>query len=383
MPVFWGLLNIFRFLYWFLQYQLNSGVKIVAIMTRKKKAWQRPRFKQPPTDSKEQTSGDKSKQASSLTPNQKKKSVSNKLKKKAKPALYTPYKSVWPVVSDQDTKDILSKLETIFSNEVPGDTSITPATPSVKSKEKNKNPLRIHLSMGMNCVTKALEAGTLRLVIVEVGACWALHKHLIQLSQVRGCPALAIHGLADTACPLLGLSSLSAVGFKESVDELGDDVRDAIAYIQGKAPPIDSSCFDSIKQNETDTNCDAPSAHPDAPEVLPEPTKDYSHLYIYKSEKKTDSTENLSFNQPDFIAFGSGSSSDSSDEFDEPLPLSISVSSNSGNKRKRPISHGNQFRGKRPRQNKQQHISSIDQSSIYQSSNLGKVVANTQRSTKP
>ena len=73
---------------------------------------------------------------------------------------------------------------------------------------------RSQLRLGVTSVTRALEGGWLRLVVVERSAPPMLHRHLVQLAAVRRCPAVAVAGVSALLAPQLSLDSFVAVGFK-------------------------------------------------------------------------------------------------------------------------------------------------------------------------
>ena len=74
------------------------------------------------------------------------------------------------------------------------------------------------LVIGTNAFTRCLEEGNLRVGVVCLSAKPAfLHKHILQLSSVRGVPVAALPNLSAAIAPLLGLKSTLAIGIKACV----------------------------------------------------------------------------------------------------------------------------------------------------------------------
>ena len=76
-------------------------------------------------------------------------------------------------------------------------------------------PIRSQLVCGFQAVMKHLERDALCLVLADRDS-WDLVKHLAQLTALRGCPGIALPGLTAVVGPLLGVTVLSALGFKVS-----------------------------------------------------------------------------------------------------------------------------------------------------------------------
>ena len=74
---------------------------------------------------------------------------------------------------------------------------------------------RSQIVVGVNQVTKSLERGLLRAVVVCLSVKPALlHEHIQILSSTRGVPSVAVHGMSDTVAPVLGLKTTMAIGLK-------------------------------------------------------------------------------------------------------------------------------------------------------------------------
>ncbi|NWS44298.1 RPP38 protein, partial [Probosciger aterrimus] len=96
--------------------------------------------------------------------------------------------------------------------------------------------IRRQLAIGVNEVTKALEKDELLLLLVCKSAKPAMiTSHLIQLSASRATPAGQVPRLSETIAPLLGLTSILALGFKKQSDKF----TEAIAAIIPKIPALD------------------------------------------------------------------------------------------------------------------------------------------------
>lgn len=117
--------------------------------------------------------------------------------------------------------------------------------------------IRRQLAIGVNEVTKALEKDELLLLLVCKSAKPAMiTSHLIQLSASRATPAGQVPRLSETIAPLLGLTSILALGFKKQSDKF----TEAIAAIIPKIPALEVPWF----QYRTEESVDF--AHEDSPE---------------------------------------------------------------------------------------------------------------------
>lgn len=74
---------------------------------------------------------------------------------------------------------------------------------------------RLQFVVGLKEVTKALEKGTLRAVVVCLSAKPPLLlQHIQILTATRGVPTIALHGVSDAIAPVLGLKSALIIGLK-------------------------------------------------------------------------------------------------------------------------------------------------------------------------
>ncbi|NWH17734.1 RPP38 protein, partial [Grus americana] len=100
--------------------------------------------------------------------------------------------------------------------------------------------IRRQLAIGVNEVTKALEKNELLLLLVCKSAKPAMiTSHLIQLSASRATPAGQVPRLSETLAPLLGLTSILALGFKKQSDKF----TEAIEAIVPKIPALEVPWF--------------------------------------------------------------------------------------------------------------------------------------------
>ncbi|NXL43619.1 RPP38 protein, partial [Podilymbus podiceps] len=100
--------------------------------------------------------------------------------------------------------------------------------------------IRRQLAIGVNEVTKALEKNELLLLLVCKSAKPAMiTSHLIQLSASRATPAGQVPRLSETVAPVLGLTSILALGFKKQSDKF----TEAIEAIIPKIPALEVPWF--------------------------------------------------------------------------------------------------------------------------------------------
>ncbi|NXI61483.1 RPP38 protein, partial [Anseranas semipalmata] len=98
--------------------------------------------------------------------------------------------------------------------------------------------IRRQLAIGVNEVTKALEKNELLLLLVCKSAKPAIiTSHLIQLSASRATPAGQVPRLSETVAPLLGLTSILALGFKRQSDKFTDVIEAIIPKIPALEVP--------------------------------------------------------------------------------------------------------------------------------------------------
>ncbi|NXS59215.1 RPP38 protein, partial [Brachypteracias leptosomus] len=98
--------------------------------------------------------------------------------------------------------------------------------------------IRRQLAIGVNEVTKALEKNELVLLLVCKSAKPAMiTTHLIHLSASRATPAGQVPRLSETVAPLLGLTSILALGFKKQSDKFTEAVEAIIPKIPALEVP--------------------------------------------------------------------------------------------------------------------------------------------------
>ncbi|XP_077160829.1 ribonuclease P protein subunit p38 [Paroedura picta] len=163
----------------------------------------------------------------------------------AKTSLNSPYALQWSLLDGTDMHFILEALEDVMKQV--GLKKIEfrkKKKPSVSKKqdkehrqagsseapEKNETEdvkacgwtdvsIRGQLAIGINEVTRALEKNELLLVLVCKSAKPAMiTSHLILLSASRAVPACQVPRLSERLAPVLGLTSVLALGFKRSTD---------------------------------------------------------------------------------------------------------------------------------------------------------------------
>ncbi|NXK72792.1 RPP38 protein, partial [Amazona guildingii] len=126
--------------------------------------------------------------------------------------------------------------------------------------------IRRQLAIGVNEVTKALEKDELLLLLVCKSAKPAMiTSHLIQLSASRATPAGQVPRLSETIAPLLGLTSILALGFKKQ----SDNFTEAIAAIIPKIPALEVPWF-QYRTEESGDFADEGSSENEEPEQLAE-----------------------------------------------------------------------------------------------------------------
>ncbi|XP_009673204.2 ribonuclease P protein subunit p38 isoform X1 [Struthio camelus] len=98
--------------------------------------------------------------------------------------------------------------------------------------------IRRQLAIGVNEVTKALEKNELILLLVCKSAKPdMITSHLIPLSASRATPAGQVPRLSETIAPLLGLTSVLALGFKRQSDKFTEVVEAIIPKIPALEVP--------------------------------------------------------------------------------------------------------------------------------------------------
>ncbi|XP_020633627.2 ribonuclease P protein subunit p38 isoform X1 [Pogona vitticeps] len=166
-----------------------------------------------------------------------------------KTSLNNPYALRWCTLEGEDMHFILETLEEVMKQLAfkkiafrrrkkpcsgQKEKKKTPCAEAIKLQEKNETEddkahgwtdlqVRDQLAVGINEVTKALEKNELQLVLVCKSARPAmLTSHLIPLSVSRAIPAVQVPRLSERLAPVLGLTSLLALGFKRNTDAFGE-----------------------------------------------------------------------------------------------------------------------------------------------------------------
>ncbi|NWI62040.1 RPP38 protein, partial [Todus mexicanus] len=130
--------------------------------------------------------------------------------------------------------------------------------------------IRRQLALGVNEVTKALEKNELLLLLVCKSAKPAMiTSHLIQLSASRATPAGQVPRLSETVAPLLGLTSVLALGFKKQSDKFAE----AIEAIIPKIPALEVPWF-QYRTEELVAYAHTDSSENEEPEQLAEMPED-------------------------------------------------------------------------------------------------------------
>ncbi|XP_006272047.1 ribonuclease P protein subunit p38 [Alligator mississippiensis] len=184
-------------------------------------------------------------------------SVRKTKKISVKTSLNNPYVITWRTLEGEDVHFILQTLEERIkctglkkievasrkknSNAIKQakKTCDTSASELLKEKEKEGTQqgwtdlnIRKQLAIGVNEVTRALEKNELLLVLVCKSAKPALiTSHLIQLSASRAVPAGQVPRLSESIAPVLGLTSVLALGFKRNSDSFTEVVEAIITRI--------------------------------------------------------------------------------------------------------------------------------------------------------
>uniref|UniRef100_U3I2K7 Ribonuclease P/MRP subunit p38 n=1 Tax=Anas platyrhynchos platyrhynchos TaxID=8840 RepID=U3I2K7_ANAPP len=142
--------------------------------------------------------------------------------------------------------------------------------------------IRRQLAIGVNEVTKGLEKNELLLLLVCKSAKPAMiTSHLIQLSASRDTPAGQVPRLSETIAPLLGLTSVLALGFKRQSDKF----TDVIEAIIPKIPALEVPWF-QYRAEGSAANADSSEIH--EPEQLEETVEDE---HTSQKRKRTDSNQ--------------------------------------------------------------------------------------------
>lgn len=118
----------------------------------------------------------------------------------------------------------------------------------------NQN-IRNQLAIGINEVTKALEKNELLLVLVCKSAKpIMMTSHIILLSASRAVPAGQVPRLSETIGPVLGLTSILALGFKKNTDAFAEVTKVIIPRIPSLDVPWIIPCGNEQPQVSEDTD---------------------------------------------------------------------------------------------------------------------------------
>lgn len=246
--------------------------------------------------------------ATVLTQSQVARSIKGKMNKPVKNALCTPYKVVWPAVDGPAQEAIIAMLKKYFSEQNLKSPLAENASYRKLKREEQKLKkdeylaksersqedinLRSQIVFGVTEITRNLEKGILRLVVVDRTSPWQLHRHLSQLSAVRGCPAVALDRVSDTLSPLLSVSRLCALGFKVKKDDDCGYFDELVNFIAARSPPVELPWLDcesfllGLKEEEAEKQQveeDQLECEQTKCQEEPSEKKDYSHLYIKRS----------------------------------------------------------------------------------------------------
>uniref|UniRef100_A0A2D4IG62 Ribosomal protein eL8/eL30/eS12/Gadd45 domain-containing protein n=1 Tax=Micrurus lemniscatus lemniscatus TaxID=129467 RepID=A0A2D4IG62_MICLE len=173
------------------------------------------------------------------------KGSARKSKQIVKTSLNNPYIPQWRTLPGEDMHFVLQALEEVMKQiefkKIEDQKRMKPTSRKRRKKEECFNlpskfnedkgaddpkahgwsdmQIRKQLAIGINEVTRALEKNELCLVLVCKSAKPALlTSHLIPLSASRAIPAGQVPRLSETLAPMLGLTSVLALGFKKTAD---------------------------------------------------------------------------------------------------------------------------------------------------------------------
>lgn len=108
----------------------------------------------------------------------------------------------------------VSKRQCLDTGE-PLPSSVDEGPPPVTPTPEEAAVKRSQLVIGVNEVTKSLERGVLRAVVVCLSVrIPLLHEHIQFLSATRGVPCIGVHGASEAVARVLGIKSARAIGLK-------------------------------------------------------------------------------------------------------------------------------------------------------------------------
>ncbi|XP_046568897.1 uncharacterized protein LOC124277287 [Haliotis rubra] len=174
--------------------------------------------------------------------------------KKQKNVLFNPFTYKWPVIDKYFEGRILDELQSVLKS-IPIKVPRRPASyfkgkkqteneqqlsEEKKNAENKRRKLRSQIVCGVREVTRGLEKDDLDLIIVcRSTQPSIITKHLIPLAANRGCPALCIPEFNPKISPLLGMTSLVAMGFKKVTAGSKSEFTEFVTYSKSQAPPLD------------------------------------------------------------------------------------------------------------------------------------------------
>ncbi|XP_033119786.1 ribonuclease P protein subunit p38-like [Anneissia japonica] len=161
-----------------------------------------------------------------------------------KSTLCTPYPVEWPLLEKGGTQDILNAIQRTFEPlkdklarmKSRGRKNREHAT-KIQEGSQNINP-RSQILIGINEVTRGLERGLLRCVVVCRSTKPShMTNHLLTLSATRETPALCLFRLSEIISPLLNLNTVMAIGFKKTSGEISV-FEELVELIVQKTPKV-------------------------------------------------------------------------------------------------------------------------------------------------
>ncbi|XP_010225344.1 PREDICTED: ribonuclease P protein subunit p38-like [Tinamus guttatus] len=163
------------------------------------------------------------------------------------------------------TKKQMAREGDIASSELPKEEETEGSRPEPGWSDLN---IRRQLAIGINEVTKALEKNELILMLVCKSAKPdMITSHLIPLSASRATPAGQVPRLSETIAPLLGLSSVLALGFKRQSDKFTEVVEAIIP----KIPALEVPWIIQYGAEQSVADAHSDSSETQDPEQLAEP----------------------------------------------------------------------------------------------------------------
>ncbi|NXG06076.1 RPP38 protein, partial [Sakesphorus luctuosus] len=135
--------------------------------------------------------------------------------------------------------------------------------------------VRRQLAIGVNEVTKALEKNELLLLLVCKSAKPAMiTSHLIELSASRATPAGQVPRLSETVAPLLGLTSILALGFKKQSDKFTETIQSIIPKIPAlEVPWFQYRTEETLAYGDTDSSENEEPSEPAGDELASQKRK--------------------------------------------------------------------------------------------------------------